>query len=170
MDCTISAKVAIISQSNKKWRLLLSPFNPNRSLVPERISLGCWADGWLWVRRRSGLRRERTSNKMPTRKWKMTGSYILCNKLHNNVLMTDWDSIFSIYLSLLVCWIGARNSSVNKFWKTLSRVRTPRKNTYSIWVFDIVLSDSNEGSPLASCKVSKTTKPRLLRLFCKLCF
>ena len=65
-------------------------FNPNRSLDPKQISLDCWADGWLWVQRRSGLRRERTSNKMPTRKWKMAGSYILGNKLHNNGLMTDW--------------------------------------------------------------------------------
>jgi len=31
---------------------------PNRSLEPEQISLDCWADGCLWVRRRSGLRRE----------------------------------------------------------------------------------------------------------------
>ena len=65
-------------------------FNPNRSLDPELISLDCWADGWLWVRRRSGLRRERTSNKMPTRKWKMAGRHILGNILHNNGLMTDW--------------------------------------------------------------------------------
>jgi len=42
-------------------------FIPNRLLNPEHISLDCWADGWLWVRKRSGLRRERTSNKMPTR-------------------------------------------------------------------------------------------------------
>ena len=65
-------------------------FNPNRSLDSEQISLDCWADGWLWVWRRSGLRRERTSNKMPTRKWKMAGRHILGNILHNNGLMTDW--------------------------------------------------------------------------------
>ena len=29
-----------------------------------------------------------------TRKWKMTGSYILCNQLHHNGLMTDWGLIF----------------------------------------------------------------------------
>ena len=29
-----------------------------------------------------------------TRKWKMTGSYILCNQLHRNGLMTDWGLIF----------------------------------------------------------------------------
>ena len=69
-------------------------FNPNRSLDPEQISFHCWADGWLWVQRRSGLRRERTSNKMPTRKWKMAGSYILGNILHNNGLMTDWGLSF----------------------------------------------------------------------------
>ena len=31
---------------------------------------------------------------MPTRKRKMTGSYILCNQLHHNGLMTDWSLIF----------------------------------------------------------------------------
>ena len=90
-------------------------FDPNRSLDTEQISLDCWADGWLWVRRRSGLRRERTfslsqmsrtelarvmpwrenegwnptRNKMPTRKWKRAGSYLLYNELHYNGLMTD---------------------------------------------------------------------------------
>ena len=38
---------------------------------------------------RSGLRQERTRNKMPTRKWKMAGSYLLYNELHYNGLMTD---------------------------------------------------------------------------------
>ena len=71
-------------RSNDRFR-----FNPNRSLDTEQISLDCWADSWLWVRRRSGLRRERTINKMPTRKWKMTGSYLLYNDLHYNGLMTD---------------------------------------------------------------------------------
>ena len=32
---------------------------PNRSLDPEQFLFDCWANGWLWVRRRSGLRRER---------------------------------------------------------------------------------------------------------------
>ena len=31
---------------------------------------------------------------MPTRKWKMTGSYILCNQLHRNGLITDLGLIF----------------------------------------------------------------------------
>ena len=56
--------------------LSIRRFNPNRSLDPEQISLDGWADGLPLVRRRSGLRRERTKNKMPTRKWKMTGSYL----------------------------------------------------------------------------------------------
>ena len=81
-----------------------SSFNPNRSLDPEQISLDCWADGWLWVRRRSGLRWERTSNKMPTRKWKMAGSYILYKKLHHNGLMTD------LGLSGSVCDIFIQNT------------------------------------------------------------
>ena len=42
-------------------------FNPNRSLDPEQISLVCRADCLPLVRRRSGLRRERMKNKMPTR-------------------------------------------------------------------------------------------------------
>ena len=42
--------------------------NLNRSLDPEQISLDCWADGLPLVRRRSGLRRERTKKQMPTRK------------------------------------------------------------------------------------------------------
>ena len=39
------------------------------------------------------------------------------------VAIISQSNIFSIYLFLLVRWIGARNTSVNKFWKTLSRVR-----------------------------------------------
>ena len=83
-------QLAFISKEEKMSRL----FNPNRSLDPEQISLDCWADGWLWVRRRSGLRQERTRNKMPTRKWKMAGSYLLYNELHYNGLMTDLGSIY----------------------------------------------------------------------------
>jgi len=49
----------------------LNLFTQNRSLDPEQISLDCWADCLPWVRRRSGLRREQTKNKMPTREWKM---------------------------------------------------------------------------------------------------
>ena len=62
-------------------------------------------------------------NERATRKWKMTGSYPFNYESYYNGLMTDWGAIFSIYLFLLVRWIGARNLSVNKFWKTLSRVR-----------------------------------------------
>ena len=109
------------------WRWWVFPlvvtFNPNRSLDSELISLDCWADGWLWVRRRSGLRQERTfslsqmggtelarvmpwrenegwnptRNKMPTRKWKIAGSYLLYNELHYNGLMTDFGLIPSLY-------------------------------------------------------------------------
>ena len=67
-------------------------FNPNRSLDTEQISLDCWADGGLWVRRRSGPCRELTRNKMPTRKRKMAGSYLLYNELHYNGLMTNLGS------------------------------------------------------------------------------
>ena len=66
------------SEKNRAKKMLsIRRFNPNRSLDPEQISLDCWADGLPWVRRRSGLRRERTKNKMPTREWKTTGSYLL---------------------------------------------------------------------------------------------
>ena len=68
-------------------------FDPNRSLDTEQISLDCWADGWLWVRRRSRLRWELTRNKMPTRKWKMSGSYLLYNELHYKGLMTNLGSM-----------------------------------------------------------------------------
>ena len=75
-----------------RTKAALQCFNPNRSLDTEQISLDCWADCWLWVRRRSGLRLERTKNKMPTREWKMTGSYLLYNDLHYNGLMTNLGS------------------------------------------------------------------------------
>ena len=89
----------------------------NRSLDPERTSLDCWADGWLWVRRRSGLRREQTSNKMPTRKWKMTGSYLLHNELYYNGLMTD------------LGWRGAMwRKFTKKTWETILEV-----SHVSIW-------------------------------------
>ena len=103
-----SAQVDAKAQLSNVCEVILmfseSSFNPNRSLDPEQISLDCWADGWLWVRRRSGLRWERTSNKMPTRKWKMAGSYILYKKLHHNGLMTDWG------LSGSVCDIFIQNT------------------------------------------------------------
>ena len=66
--------------------LSIRRFNPNRSLDPEQISLDCWADGLPLVRRRSGLRRERTKNKMPTRKWKMTGSYLFNYDSYHNAI------------------------------------------------------------------------------------
>ena len=80
-----------INEHQWKTELLFSTsiLNPNRSLVPEQISLDCWADCLPWVQRRSGLRRERTKNKMPTRKWKMTGSYLFNYESYHNGLMTD---------------------------------------------------------------------------------
>ena len=63
--------------------------NPNRSLDPEQILFDCWADVFSLVWRRSGLRRELMRNKMPTRKWKRSGSYLLHNDLHYNGLMND---------------------------------------------------------------------------------
>ena len=75
------------------------PFSPNRSLDPEQISLDCWADCFSLVRRRSGLRRERTKNKMPTRKWKMTGSYLFNYESYYNGLMTDWGLVPRLALS-----------------------------------------------------------------------
>ena len=100
----ISVKCLGIRGSIWRWWVypLVVTFNPNRSLDSELISLDCWADGWLWVRRRSGLRRENegwnpTRNKMPTREWKMTGSYLLYNELHYNGLMTDLGLIPSLY-------------------------------------------------------------------------
>lgn len=42
-----------------------------------------------------------------------------------------------------------------------ARVYTRGKDTYSIFVFDTVLSEPKEGSPLASCKATKTSKSRL---------
>ena len=79
---------------HREWRIRKQKWtggglNPNRLLDSELISLACWADGWLWVRRRSGLRRERTRNKMPTRKWNQVESYRTYNELHYNGLMTD---------------------------------------------------------------------------------
>lgn len=49
-----------------------------------------------------------------------------------------------------------------------ARVRE-RKTPTHCFVFDTVLSNPKEGSPLASSKATKTSKSRLL-LFCKLCF
>ena len=63
-------------------------FNPNRSLDPEQISLVCWADCLPWVRMRSGLRRERAKNKMPTSEWKMTWSYLL--SITNIIITVQW--------------------------------------------------------------------------------
>ena len=83
---TIRAESRASHRCRKSTLFLL---NPNRSLDPEQISLDCWADGLPWGRRRSGLRRERTKNKMPTRKWKMTGSYLFNHESYYNGLMTD---------------------------------------------------------------------------------
>ena len=72
---------------------------------------------------------------------------------------------------------GARSASCDtcdsKKSKTLlgcARVYTRGKDTYSIFVFDTVLSELKDGSPLASCKANKTTKSCLLMSFCKLSF
>ena len=117
-----------------------SKSNPIRSLVPEQISMDCWADDCSWVRSRSGLRRERTfslsqmsrtelarvmpwrenegwnptRNKMPTRKWKMTGSSLLYNELHYNGLMTDLGLIY---------WIGFRRESGIEDWERTTWLR-----------------------------------------------
>ena len=126
--CTIAWDIYGIYAELCLIAVIHSKSNPIRSLVPEQISMDCWADGCSWVRRRSGLRQERTfsliqmsrtelarvmpwrenegwnptRNKVPTRKWKMAGSYILCKKLHNNGLMTDLGLIY---------WIGFRRES-----------------------------------------------------------
>ena len=89
--------------NERQWKAVI----PNRSLDSEQISLDCWADGFSLAWRRSGLRRERTRNKMPTRKWKMTGSYLLYNELHYNVLMTDLGliphrTIYSLFMQAKV--------------------------------------------------------------------
>jgi len=43
---------------------------------------------------------------MPTRKWKMTGSYLLHNDLHYNGLVTDWGLAFrcSYFVVVLEIW------------------------------------------------------------------
>ena len=87
-------------------------FNPNRSLDPGHISLDCWADGWLWVRRRSGLRRELTSNKMPTRKWKMAGSYLLYNELHYNGPMTYLGLTLRSIFFYFIKWLFTANDGL----------------------------------------------------------
>ena len=100
----------------------------------------------------------------------MTGSYPFNYESYYNGPMTDWGSIFSIYFFSLFDGLGLEiHLLINSEKRSLACVRL-RKNTYSIWSFDIVLSDSNEDSPLASCKARKTIKPCLLRLFCKQCF
>ena len=50
-----------------------------------------------------------------------------------------------------------------------ARVREGNPPTHC-FVFDTVLSNPKEGSPFASSKATKTSKSRLLLLFCKLCF
>ena len=112
--CTIAWDIYGIYAELYLISLIRSRSNPIRSLVPEQISMDCWADGWSWVRSRSELRREQTSNKMPTRKWKMAGSYILCNKLHNNGLITDLGLIY---------WIGFRRESGIEDWERTTWLR-----------------------------------------------
>ncbi len=50
-----------------------------------------------------------------------------------------------------------------------ARVREGKPPTHC-FVLDTVLSNPKEGSPLALSKATKTSKSRLLLLFCKLCF
>ena len=83
-----------------------------------QIGIRAWTDfiGWLgrWFTVSSkALRATSRTNeqKMPTRKWKMPGSYILGNKLHNNGLMTDW-GLYNTLISLL--WILRGRSSPAK--------------------------------------------------------
>ena len=132
--CTIAWDIYGIYAELYLISVIRSRSNPIRSLVPEQISMDCWADDYSWVRSRSELRRERTfslslmsrtelarvmlwrenegwnptRNKIPTRKWKMAESYILCNKLHNNGLMTDLGLIY---------WIGFRRESGIEDWE-----------------------------------------------------
>ena len=79
---------------------------PKSALDAEQILFDCWADGFPLVWSPSGQCRERMSNKMPTRKWKMTGSYLLHNDLHYNGLMTDWGLAFrcSYFVVVLEIW------------------------------------------------------------------
>ena len=44
----------------------------------------------------------------------MAGSYILCNKLHNNGLMIDWSLIY---------WIGFRRESGIEDWERTTQLR-----------------------------------------------
>ena len=58
-------------------------------------------------------------------------------------------------------WCDSCDTCDSKKSKTLlgcARVYTRGKDTYSIFVFDTVLSEPKGGFPLASCKVNKTTK------------
>lgn len=113
--------------------------------------------------------------------WKVT-----CCFTSNNVSFWKSDVLFLFErcVVLLVVkhlgWRGKKggrsaccDTCDSKKSKTLlgcARVYTRGKDTYSIFVFDTVLSEPKEGSPFASCKATKTSKSRLFMLFCKLCF
>ena len=64
----ISQQLFLNSDLDVKWRNRGRENIPNRSLDSEQFLFDCWADAWLWVWRRSVLRREQTRNKMSTRK------------------------------------------------------------------------------------------------------
>ena len=96
---------------------------PNRSLDSEQILFVCWADGFSLVWRRSRLRREQTRSKMPTRKWKMAGSYLLHNNLHYNGLMTDW-GLSPTFLQKRGSFFQKRGSFFRKRWRFSERCPT----------------------------------------------
>ena len=101
--------------------------------------------------------------------WKVT-----CCFTSNNVSFWKSDVLFLFErcVVLLVVkhlgWRGKKggrsaccDTCDSKKSKTLlgcARVYTRGKDTYSIFVFDTVLSEQKEGSPLASCKATKTSK------------
>ena len=64
----ISQQLFLNSDLDVKWRNRYRENIPNWSLDSEQFLFDCWADSWLWVWRHSGLRWERTRNKMPTKK------------------------------------------------------------------------------------------------------
>ena len=101
--------------------------------------------------------------------WKVT-----CCFTSNNVSFWKSDVLFLFERRVVLLVVkhlgwrgkkGARSASCDtcdsKKSKTLvgcARVYTRGKDTYSIFVFDTVLSELKDGSPLASCKANKTTK------------
>lgn len=113
--------------------------------------------------------------------WKVT-----CHFTSNNVSFWKSDVLFLFERRVVLLVVkhlgwrgkkGARSASCDtcdsKKSKTLvgcARVYTRGKDTYSIFVFDTVLSDLKDGSPLASCKANKTTKSRFCDYFVNCAF